>query len=110
MQLRLKEERDAKRAQIDDRHQYVLTLVADSLGIDKAEVDDAILEGNQVNRKYSRRDHRSYVSAVVPHETGRTIYYSVPQMDSACSHRIKGCKCVRNCRKREENIGGRGLV
>ena len=47
-QLRLKEERDAKRAQIDDRHQHILTLVADSLGVDKADVDDAILEGNQV--------------------------------------------------------------
>ena len=50
IQLRLKEERDAKRAQIDERHHHILTLVADSLGVEKSEVDDAILEGNQVSK------------------------------------------------------------
>ena len=39
-----------KRSQLDERHQYILETVADSLGLEKAEVEDAILEGNQVRR------------------------------------------------------------
>ena len=50
-QQKLKEEREAKRAQLDDRHGYLLVTVADSLGLDKSEVEDAILEGNQVSAR-----------------------------------------------------------
>ncbi len=50
LQQKLKEEREAKRARLDDRHSYVLTTVADALGIERAEVDDAILEGHQVSQ------------------------------------------------------------
>ena len=47
-QQKLKEEREAKRNKLDDRHAYLLQTVADSLGMEKSEVEDAILEGNQV--------------------------------------------------------------
>ena len=44
----MKEEREAKRAQLDGRHDYILSIVASCLGLEKADVEDAILEGNQV--------------------------------------------------------------
>jgi len=47
-QQKLKEEREAKRAQLDGRHDYVLSIVASCLGLDKPDVEDAILEGTQV--------------------------------------------------------------
>ena len=47
-QQKLKEEREAKRAQLDERHDYILLTLAESIGVDKAEVEDAILEGAQV--------------------------------------------------------------
>lgn len=47
-QQKLKEEREAKRAQLDGRHDYILSIVASCLGLEKADVEDAILEGNQV--------------------------------------------------------------
>ncbi|BFZ13509.1 hypothetical protein BsWGS_16546 [Bradybaena similaris] len=45
---KLKEEREAKRSQLDERHYYVLQTVADSLGMDRSEVEDAVLEGSQI--------------------------------------------------------------
>ncbi|XP_063344566.1 dynein axonemal heavy chain 5 isoform X2 [Pelmatolapia mariae] len=50
MQQKLKEEREAKRAQLDGRHDYILSIVASCLGLEKADVEDAILEGNQIER------------------------------------------------------------
>ncbi|XP_034144998.1 dynein heavy chain 5, axonemal isoform X2 [Esox lucius] len=50
MQQKLKEEREAKRAQLDGRHDYILSIVASCLGLDKADVEDAILEGTQIER------------------------------------------------------------
>ena len=47
-QQRLKEEKELKRGKLDSRHNHVLTIVADSLDLERPEVDDAILEGNQV--------------------------------------------------------------
>ncbi|XP_012940947.1 dynein heavy chain 5, axonemal [Aplysia californica] len=47
-QQKLKEEREAKRNQLDERHYYVLQTVADGLGMERSEVEDAILEGNQI--------------------------------------------------------------
>ncbi|XP_076449856.1 dynein axonemal heavy chain 5-like isoform X2 [Babylonia areolata] len=47
-QQKLKEEREAKRSQLDERHQYILQTVADSLGLEHSEVEDAILEGTQI--------------------------------------------------------------
>ncbi|XP_061675571.1 dynein axonemal heavy chain 5 [Syngnathoides biaculeatus] len=50
LQQKLKEEREAKRAQLDGRHDYVLSTVAACLGLEKADVEDAILEGKQLDR------------------------------------------------------------
>ena len=47
-QQKLKEEREAKRQHLDDRHKYILQTVADGLGLDASEVEDCILEGKQV--------------------------------------------------------------
>ncbi|XP_032555884.1 dynein heavy chain 5, axonemal isoform X6 [Chiroxiphia lanceolata] len=47
---KLKEEREAKRARLDDRHDYLLDIVASCVNLDKAEVEDAILDGNQIER------------------------------------------------------------
>uniref|UniRef100_A0A3Q2U3D3 Dynein axonemal heavy chain 5 n=1 Tax=Fundulus heteroclitus TaxID=8078 RepID=A0A3Q2U3D3_FUNHE len=44
---KLREEREAKRAQLDGRHDYILSIVASCLGLEKSDVEDAILEGNQ---------------------------------------------------------------
>ncbi|XP_074682150.1 dynein axonemal heavy chain 5 isoform X5 [Strix aluco] len=45
---KLKEEREAKRARLDGRHDYLLDTVASCVNLDKAEVEDAILDGNQI--------------------------------------------------------------
>ncbi|KAJ8415685.1 hypothetical protein AAFF_G00402420 [Aldrovandia affinis] len=47
---KLKEEREAKRAQLDGRHDYVLSIVASCLDLEKADVEDTILEGTQIDR------------------------------------------------------------
>ncbi|XP_046703899.1 dynein axonemal heavy chain 5-like [Silurus meridionalis] len=50
LQQKLKEEREAKRARLDGRHDYVLSIVASCINLEKAEVEDAILEGAQIDR------------------------------------------------------------
>ncbi|XP_046898543.1 dynein axonemal heavy chain 5 isoform X2 [Hypomesus transpacificus] len=62
MQQKLKEEREAKRAQLDGRHDYVLSIVASCLGVEKAEVEDAILEGAQIERM-----EKFFVAEGLPH-------------------------------------------
>lgn len=48
LQQRLKEEKEAKRARLDGRHAYLFAIIASCIDLDKTEVEDAILEGNQV--------------------------------------------------------------
>ncbi|KAI0224995.1 Dynein heavy chain 5, axonemal, partial [Lamellibrachia satsuma] len=62
-QQKLKEEREAKRAQLDERHDYILVTVADSLGLDRSEVEDAILEGSQIEKihKFLEASGSSYL-------------------------------------------------
>ncbi|XP_060906983.1 dynein axonemal heavy chain 5 [Labrus mixtus] len=62
VQQKLKEEREAKRAQLDGRHDYILSIVASCLGLEKADVEDAILEGNQIDRM-----EQFFVSEGLPH-------------------------------------------
>jgi len=47
----MREEKDLKRQQMDSRHAYILTLVANGVDLEQSEVDDAMLEGNQVRTK-----------------------------------------------------------
>ncbi|EPY86356.1 dynein heavy chain 5, axonemal [Camelus ferus] len=47
---RLKEEKEAKRARLDGRHDYVFGIVASCVDLNKAEVEDALLEGTQIER------------------------------------------------------------
>ncbi|XP_040833581.1 dynein heavy chain 5, axonemal [Ochotona curzoniae] len=47
---RLKEEKEARRARLDGRHEYLFAIVASCLDLDKAEVEDAILDGSQIER------------------------------------------------------------
>uniref|UniRef100_G3T979 Dynein axonemal heavy chain 5 n=1 Tax=Loxodonta africana TaxID=9785 RepID=G3T979_LOXAF len=47
---KLKEEKEAKRAHLDGRHNYLFSIVASCVDLNKAEVEDAILEGNQIER------------------------------------------------------------
>ncbi len=48
---RLKEEKEAKRATLDERHTYLFTIVSDRLGLEYPEVEDSIIEGTQVNNQ-----------------------------------------------------------
>nr|XP_034491996.1 dynein heavy chain 5, axonemal [Marmota flaviventris] len=50
MPRRLKEEKEAKRARLDGRHDHLFAIVASCLDLNKSEVEDAILEGNQIER------------------------------------------------------------
>ena len=54
IKAKLKEERDAKRSTLDDRHYHIFQIVADRLGLDKNEVEEASLDGNQVNTSSSK--------------------------------------------------------
>uniref|UniRef100_A0A3B3QAQ7 Dynein axonemal heavy chain 5 n=1 Tax=Paramormyrops kingsleyae TaxID=1676925 RepID=A0A3B3QAQ7_9TELE len=62
LQQKLKEERETKRAQLDGRHDYVLSIVASCVGLEKADVEDAILEGTQIDRM-----ERFFAAGGLPH-------------------------------------------
>ena len=48
IQQRVREGREQKRAQLDERHDYMLSIVAEHLALELTNVEDAILEGSQV--------------------------------------------------------------
>ncbi|KAM6224385.1 dynein axonemal heavy chain 5 [Rhynchocyon petersi] len=47
---RLKEEKEAKRAHLDGRHKYLFGIVASCVDLKIEDVEDAVLEGNQIER------------------------------------------------------------
>ncbi|XP_055965046.1 dynein axonemal heavy chain 5 [Sorex fumeus] len=47
---RVKEEKEARRARLDGRHDYLFSVVASCVDLSKKDVEDAILEGNQIER------------------------------------------------------------
>lgn len=50
LQQKLKEEKEAKRATLDSRHQHLFSTVATKMQLQDSEVEDYILEGDQVNK------------------------------------------------------------
>ncbi len=48
MQQKLKEEKEAKKATLDSRHQYIFSVVATKLCLEDSLVEDFALEGDQV--------------------------------------------------------------
>ncbi|XP_031154494.1 dynein heavy chain 5, axonemal isoform X1 [Sander lucioperca] len=77
MQQKLKEEREAKRAQLDGRHDYILSIVASCLGLEKSDVEDATLEGNQIDRM-----EQFFVAEGLPH---LMFYYQNTEPNEAAS-------------------------
>ena len=49
-QLKLKEEKETKRATLDSRHQYLFGAMATKLGLEESAVEEFLLEGDQVSR------------------------------------------------------------
>lgn len=49
LQMRAREEREAKRSKMDGRHEFILSTVADNLDMTIEEVEDFMLEGTQVS-------------------------------------------------------------
>ena len=49
MQLRLKEHRETQRSRLDQKHRYVLSLVAAHLQLEQTTVEDFLLDGDQVD-------------------------------------------------------------
>ncbi|XP_008301685.1 dynein heavy chain 5, axonemal, partial [Stegastes partitus] len=77
IQQKLKEEREAKRAHLDGRHDYILSIVASCLGLEKADVEDAILEGNQIERM-----EQFFVAGGLPH---LMFYYQATEQNEAAT-------------------------
>ena len=46
--MKLREEREAKRARMDGRHEFLLSTVADKLDMSLEDAEEFMLEGNQV--------------------------------------------------------------
>ena len=46
--MKLKEEREAKRASLGPCHEWIILMVSDILMLERSEVEDCCLEGNQV--------------------------------------------------------------
>ncbi|XP_073341886.1 dynein axonemal heavy chain 5 isoform X4 [Pagrus major] len=87
IQQKLKEEREAKRAQLDGRHDYILSIVASCLGLEKADVEDAILEGNQIDRM-----EQFFVAEGLPH----LMFYHQDTQPSETGNVKTYTRCVKN--------------
>ncbi|KAK6274316.1 hypothetical protein J4Q44_G00392830, partial [Coregonus suidteri] len=91
-QQKLKEEREAKRAQLDGRHDYVLSIVASCLGLEKADVEDAILEGTQIERM-----EQFFVAEGLPHIM---FYYQDVEPAEAAAASAAAAALAPNWRKK----------
>ncbi len=49
-QLKLKEDREAKRATMDQRHHYLFSSLGAKLGMEESQVEDYMLDGDQVHK------------------------------------------------------------
>lgn len=47
-QTKIREEREAKRATMDGRHEYILTTIADRLGMTIEDAEEFMLDGDHV--------------------------------------------------------------
>ena len=54
LQMRAREEREAKRSRMDGRHEFILSTVADNLDMRIEEAEDFMLEGSQVSNALLR--------------------------------------------------------
>ena len=52
LQQKLKEEREARRASLDARHQYLCGVLAMKLGVEDSEVEEYLLDEGQVCETY----------------------------------------------------------
>lgn len=50
MQLRVKEHHEVQRSKLDQKHRYVMSLVAAHLQLEQAAVEDYLLDGDQVDQ------------------------------------------------------------
>ncbi|XP_071824188.1 dynein axonemal heavy chain 5-like [Apostichopus japonicus] len=78
-QQKLKEERETKRASLDECHAYLIDTVADSLGLERMEVEDAILEGNTISKMdqfFTAEGERSHLM----------FFYQDPEPDPNVKH------------------------
>lgn len=48
MQQKVREEREAKRATMDSRHDFILSTVSDRLGMKQDDAEEFMLDGDQV--------------------------------------------------------------
>ena len=71
LQQKLKEEREAKRASLDSRHQYLFSAIAAKLGTDEQAVEELVLDGVQVSQFRSSVIH---FCAIVTHNPTAGCY------------------------------------
>ena len=49
LQMRAREEREAKRSKMDGRHEFILSTVAENVAMSLEEAEDFMLDGTQVS-------------------------------------------------------------
>jgi len=60
---------------LDDRHEYILAIVAEHLALEPTHVEDAMLEGSQVTT--------AVVIVITPHDDSNVLFPVVSVYDSA---------------------------
>ena len=52
LQMKIREEREARRASMDGRHEYVLSTVAERLDMTMEDAEEFMLDGDQVRMRW----------------------------------------------------------